>query len=357
MSTLFIVKICNRFVKKSINLTEIENETIYTTLFIGGIKLTKQNIFLPQHVIETRHLTKDYGAGRGVFDVNIHVDKGEVFGFLGPNGAGKSTTIRHLMGFSKPDSGSTKILDQETFENYNKVLQHVGYIPGEIALPSGLTGWEFIKMMQNMQKVHNQARLQEMLDLFELKDNVLCGETKRMSLGVKRKLAVVTAFMSDPDVLILDEPTSGLDPVMQENFIQFIHREKARGKTILLSSHIFSEIDSTCDRIAIIKDGKIVSEFVADDLKHASRKYYTISFYDAAATQEFLSKAKQLETFVLIDEKECEVYVSVDDKDLNLLIALLSSLLILSFSNRKETLEDYFMKFYKEDKDFGGALS
>lgn len=217
------------------------------------------------HTIEVEHLTKDYGSGRGVFDVSISVDRGEVFGFLGPNGAGKSTTIRHLMGFSKPDSGSTKIEGMETFHRYFEVLNHVGYIPGEIALPAGLTGWEFIRMMQNLQKIHNEKRLGEMLKLFELEDEVLKGETKRMSLGVKRKLAVVTAFMSDPDVLILDEPTSGLDPVMQENFIQFIHEEKERGKTILLSSHIFSEIDSTCDRIAIIKDGKIVSQFVADE--------------------------------------------------------------------------------------------
>lgn len=308
------------------------------------------------HTIEVEHLTKDYGSGRGVFDVSIVVDRGEVFGFLGPNGAGKSTTIRHLMGFSKPDSGSTKIEGKETFHRYFEVLNHVGYIPGEIALPAGLTGWEFIRMMQNLQKIHNEKRLGEMLKLFELEDEVLKGETKRMSLGVKRKLAVVTAFMSDPDVLILDEPTSGLDPVMQENFIQFIHEEKERGKTILLSSHIFSEIDSTCDRIAIIKDGKIVSQFVADDLKHASRKYYTVTFATEAEKAAFLQKAAVLATFQLIREEGAEAYLSVEDSDLNALIALLAAAKVVTFSNRRETLEDYFLKFYKEDKDFGGAL-
>lgn len=195
-----------------------------------------------------------------------------------------------------------------------------------------------------------------MLKLFELEDEVLKGETKRMSLGVKRKLAVVTAFMSDPDVLILDEPTSGLDPVMQENFIQFIHEEKERGKTILLSSHIFSEIDSTCDRIAIIKDGKIVSQFVADDLKHASRKYYTVTFATEAEKAAFLQKAAALATFQLIREEGAEAYLSVEDSDLNALIALLAAAKVVTFSNRRETLEDYFLKFYKEDKDFGGAL-
>lgn len=308
------------------------------------------------HVIEVSGLTKDYGFGRGVFDVDIHVDSGEVFGFLGPNGAGKSTTIRHLMGFSKPDFGSTRILGRETFTDYDQILSHVGYIPGEIALPAGLTGWEFIRMMQDLQKIRNDERLNDMLSLFELEDGVLCGDTKRMSLGVKRKLAVVTAFMSDPEVLILDEPTSGLDPVMQENFIQFIHSEKRRGKTILLSSHIFSEIDSTCDRIAIIKDGRIASEFVADDLKHASRKYYSIVFASNAAKADFKRRGKEISTLRLISEDMDSIYISVEDRDLNELIALLSVLAVRSFSNRKETLEDYFMKFYKEDKDFGGAL-
>lgn len=307
--------------------------------------------------IEVSHLTKDYGFGRGVFDVSLRVNRGEVFGFLGPNGAGKSTTIRHLLGFSKPDSGSTKILGYESFTQYDRVLRHVGYIPGEIALPAGLTGWEFLRMMQDMRNIHNEEQLSNLLNLFELEDTVLKGETKRMSLGVKRKLAVVSAFMSDPEVLILDEPTSGLDPVMQENFIRFIHEEKERGKTILLSSHIFSEIDSTCDRIAIIKDGHIVSEFVADELKHASRKYYTVAFHSTEGKTAFLEKGRQIPSLQLLREEEKDLFLSVEDADLNALIALLADGGVSAFSNRKETLEDYFMKFYKEEKNFGGALA
>lgn len=310
-----------------------------------------------EHIIEIRNLTKDYGFGRGVFDVSIHVKKGEVFGFLGPNGAGKSTTIRHLMGFSRPDSGSTGIFGKETFKSYDQILNNVGYIPGEIALPAGLTGTEFIRMMQDMQKIHNESRLKAMLDLFELDGTALAGETKRMSLGVKRKLAVVTAFMSDPEVLILDEPTSGLDPVMQECFIRFIHEEKKRGKTVLLSSHIFSEIDSTCDRIAIIKDGRIVSEFIASELKHASRKYYTVTFKTEGAAAGFLKESEALSSLILLSKSENGAYVSIEDSDLNGLISILSRLETSSFSNRRESLEDYFMKFYKEDKNFGGALS
>ena len=308
-------------------------------------------------VIEVKNLTKDYGSGRGVFDVSLAVEKGEVFGFLGPNGAGKSTTIRHLMGFSKPDSGETLIFAKPTFERYNEILSRVGYIPGEIALPQGLTGWEFIRMMQSLQGIENKEKLAEMLDTFELDDVALRGETKRMSLGVKRKLAVVTAFMSDPEVLILDEPTSGLDPVMQEQFVSYVHEEKARGKTILLSSHIFSEIDSTCDRIAIIKDGRIVSQFVANDLKHAALKYYSVGFGSAENEREFIEKSKAIGSLTIIrDEGENGLFMSFEDKDLNAVVALLAACNATTFSNRRESLEDYFMKFYKEDKDFGGAL-
>jgi len=309
-------------------------------------------------IIEVDHLTKDYGSNRGVFDVTFHVSKGEAFGFLGPNGAGKSTTIRHILGFSKPDSGETKVFGKEMFKYHDQVLSRVGYIPGEIALPRGLTGWQFIRMMQDMQHIHNDEMLQRMLKMFKLEDDVLCGNTKRMSLGVKRKLAVVVAFMSDPEVLILDEPTSGLDPVMQEVFIDFIKEEKKRGRTILLSSHIFSEVDATCDRISIIKDGHLVSEFVADDLRHASIKCFKVCFKNDSDYEKMLGDIKQSKYIKLIKTKEENnaIYLSCDDKDINELVTELSEYDITEFDNKKETLQDYFMKFYKEDSDFGGAL-
>lgn len=308
-------------------------------------------------VIDVKNLTKDYGFSRGVFNVSFSINKGEVFGFLGPNGAGKSTTIRHLLGFSKPDKGETLILGLPSFNNYYKFLNNVGYIPGEIALPQGLTGWQFIRMMQNLQHKHNEKQLTKMLNLFELDDIILKTETKRMSLGDKRKLAIVVAFMNDPDILVLDEPTSGLDPVMQEVFIELIKKEKEKGKTILLSSHIFSEVDATCDRIAIIKDGKIVSEFIADELKHASMKNYKVCFNNENDYNKFLETYSQ-EYIKLLDknDKDFWILVAVDDSFINKFISVLTSFNIKEFSNIKESLEDYFMKFYKEEQDFGGAL-
>jgi len=306
-------------------------------------------------VIEVKNLTKDYGSGRGVFDVSFSVNKGEVFGFLGPNGAGKSTTIRHLMGFSKPQEGETKLFGKDTFDKYHEILNKVGYIPGEIALPQGLTGIAFLRMMQDLQKIHNEERLQELLKLFELDDVTLKGETKRMSLGIKRKLAIVAAFMSDPEVLILDEPTSGLDPVMQEVFIEFVKKEKERGKTILLSSHIFTEVDATCDRIAIIKDGAIVSEFIANDLKHAKTKFYEIIFNTKAECKKFIKDNKSSKVLKIMSDREDSVIISTNDDDINEVVDILARYNIKEFTNLKETLEDYFMKFYKEDKDFGGV--
>lgn len=302
--------------------------------------------------IEVENFTKDYGFNRGVFNISFKIEQGEVYGFLGPNGAGKSTTIRHLMGFSKPDKGKTKILGLDSFENYYNFMDKVGYLPGEIALPDGLNGYEFLDMMKNLKHIKDDTYTKYLIQLFKLDPS---GETKRMSLGVKRKLAIVTAFMNDPEILILDEPTSGLDLEMQETFIEFIKSEKKRGKTILLSSHIFSEVDATCDRIAIIKDGKIVSEFVANDLKHNNNKNYIIEFESENEKQKFIERNKAVEKFSIIENNKDNLIVNIDDVNINNLIKEISKSKIKSFNQLKETLEDYFMKYYKEDKDFKGV--
>lgn len=257
------------------------------------------------------------------------------------------------MGFSKPDKGKTQILGQDSFENYYYFMERVGYLPGEIALPAGLTGYEFIDMMKKLKRVKDDTWLNHLIKLFELDPS---GDTKRMSLGVKRKLAVVTAFMNDPDILILDEPTSGLDLKMQQTFIEFIKNEKKRGKTILLSSHIFSEVDATCDRIAIIKDGKIVSEFIAGDLKHKQDKIYRVEFKTKEEKLKFKQESKKSDKFSIQDEDKTQMLIFVNDKNINYLLTILSKYQIVSLEHLKETLEDYFMKYYKEDKDFGGVL-
>lgn len=307
-----------------------------------------------KNVIVVNNLTKDYGFNRGVFNVSFSIAKGEVFGFLGPNGAGKSTTVRHLMGFSKPNSGYTSILGMESFNQYNKILKHVGYIPGELALPQGLTGYAFIKHIQDLVGIYNNERLQMLLNLFELTDDILSMPTKHMSLGSKRKLVIVTCFMSDPEILILDEPTSGLDPFMQDVFIDLIKTEKKRGKTMLFSSHLFNEIEQTCDKISIIKDGKIVSTFMTNDLKHNVNKFYQVTFNHLSTYQSFLKEKHKPYSIVDINPKHLGVLIAVNDQDINTLVDSLSLYDIKDFKNDKETLESYFLSFYLEDKDFGG---
>ena len=301
-------------------------------------------------VIEVNHLTKDYGYGRGVFDVSIKVHKGECYGYLGPNGAGKSTTIRHIIGFAKPTQGSVKIFGQDTFGHTEEILGRVGYLPGEPAIPAGLDGWGFIKMMQGMRGEANKERLDYLLDLFKFNPGM---NIKQMSLGDKRKLAVVAAFMNDPDVLILDEPTSGLDPVMQKVFIKFILEEKKRGKTILLSSHIFSEVDATCDTISVIKDGKHVSTFNAQELKREQDRTFILDFFDKENFHRFIDE-KNIFKLEYSNEDILVAVVTFPHDKYNEFFASLEGVKVKKLVEKPFTLQDYFMSFYKEERDFGG---
>lgn len=301
-------------------------------------------------IISVDDLTKDYGSGRGVFDVTLQIEKGECYGFLGPNGAGKTTTIRHLMGFSKPDRGKTSISGMDCWENSAKLQNIVGYLPGEVALPSGITGAHFLRMTERMRGIKNDEMLKKLLERFQLDPNI---GIKQMSLGVRRKLAVVTAFMHDPEILILDEPTSGLDPVMQEEFIKLIEEQKAQGKTIFLSSHIFHEVDAVCDRIAIIRKGKIASEFKAEELKEKKDKIYRVTFDDEKSWQAFV---KNPWNFTSKNKKKLRARVQLPQAEVPRLIAEVSELDVADFVEIPFTLEDYFMSFYGEGMDSEEAV-
>ncbi len=293
-------------------------------------------------------LTKKFSKNVGIFDLRFEVSSGEVFGFLGPNGAGKTTTIRHLMGFCRPDKGDVRVKGLESYKKYSEIMKSVGYLPGEISLPAALTGTEFIAMMRDLRKCKDTTYLNSLLERFELDPNI---ETKKMSLGTKRKLAIVTAFMCDPEILILDEPTSGLDPVMQDRFIKFIKEEKRRGKTIFLSSHIFSEIDASCDRIAIIKQGRIINTFIADDLKHNKNKTYVIEFYSRDDYNEFINMSFDV---AHAEPDRMLAKVCINDEDINALIASTAHMSLKNFAEVVFSLEDYFMQFYRQEKEYEG---
>ena len=297
--------------------------------------------------IEVKELTKDYGHGRGIYDVSFEVHPGEVFGFLGPNGAGKSTTMRHLMGFSKPQKGTAQILGKDCWQKHAEVMKDVGYLPGEVALPEGLNGNGFIQMMQGLRDTKDEGRKKELLDLFQLN---LSGDVKKISIGEKRKLAVVAAFINNPGVLLLDEPTSGLDPVMQEIFIDFVRKEKERGKTVLLSSHIFSEVEALCDRIAIIKEGRIITVVNAEDVKHFKRKTFEVSF---ASNDDFIRFQKEDFEVRNADSETKTVSLVVEDSQTNTFIMAITKYDVSNFVEHQQTLEEYFMHFYKSERTFG----
>jgi ABC-2 type transport system ATP-binding protein len=296
-----------------------------------------------ESLIRVQNLTKDYGANRGVFDVSFEVKKGEVFGFLGPNGAGKTTTIRHLLGFSKPQSGKTEIAGLDCWKEPEKVQEHLGYLAGEIAYPENMTGWQFIKQIAKMRKV-DLTKAQELCDYFQLKPN---GELKRMSKGMKQKIALVIAFMHDPEIMILDEPTNGLDPLMQAKFCELVAKAKERGKTILMSSHTFDEVEKTCDRCAIIKQGRIISQIAMDEISHKKDKEFEVRFRTKAEAESF---AKKSWTFTEKNFAKNRVQVIVGDEEINEFLSQLSGYGIEYISEIKFTLEKYFMKYYKEEK-------
>ncbi|HEY2421993.1 MAG TPA: ATP-binding cassette domain-containing protein [Neobacillus sp.] len=306
-------------------------------------------------IIQIDHLTKDYGHNRGVFDVSFKVEKGEVYGFLGPNGAGKTSTIRQIMGFSRPQAGKTFVNGRASWKYASVIQKDLGYLPGEIALPESMNGTEFIQMMANLRGINDMTYTNYLIKKFELQPS---GSLKRMSLGMKRKLAIVTAFMHNPEVLVLDEPTSGLDPIMQNVFIEFIKEEKEKGKTILLSSHIFKEIDATCDKISIIKDGRLVSSFVADDLRHRQEKTFKMEFNSKESFERFSHEVQSNKQIKIISLKayKNQAKVSISDAAINDFVAFISNYDLKFFSEIKFTLEDYFMKFYDHNENEDGGI-
>ena len=293
------------------------------------------------NVIEIRQLTKDYGNNRGIFDVSLSVKKGEVFGFLGPNGAGKSTTIRHLMGFIQADQGSCQINGLDCLRDHARIQQALGYLPGEIAFMDDMTGLEFIKFMAKMKGMTDLTKAYELMERFELNPQ---GKIKKMSKGMKQKIGIICAFMHDPELLILDEPSSGLDPLMQNRFIELVLEEKQRGKTIFMSSHIFEEIERTCDRTAMIKDGRLISIEELQTLKASKHKTYQIMFATEELAEQFMNEGFECE------QVESTVVKVLPRNNLNYLLATLSRYDIVDLDITKPTLEELFLHFYGGDE-------
>lgn len=290
------------------------------------------------NVIEISHLTRNYGNGRGVFDVTFAIEKGEVFGFLGPNGAGKTTTIRHLMGFLSVKEGSCKVLGMDCKKEASKIQKKLGYLPGEIAFVEDMKGMQFIHFIGKYRNMKQYKRAYELIQMFEFNPDV---SIKKMSKGMKQKLAIVCAFMDEPEVVILDEPTSGLDPLMQNKFVELTLEEKAKGTTILMSSHMFEEVERTCDRVGIIKDGKMAGIEKIDTLKNEKRKIFVLTFQDVEDAEQFA----EAEEFKIVSREQTVVSVQIK-KDVNQLIHRLGAYELVTMDVQQQSLEDFFMHFY-----------
>ncbi len=238
-------------------------------------------------VIELQEVTKDYGNGKGVFGLSFAVPKGEVFGYLGPNGAGKTTTIRQLMGFIRPSRGICRMMGMDCFLQAQEIQKHTGYLAGELAFPEDMTGLGFLKFMADMKGMDSHRHMESLMERFGLNPH---GRIKRMSKGMKQKIGIVNAFMHQPEVVILDEPTSGLDPLMQNEFVELVLEEKKKGTTILMSSHIFEEVEKTCDRTAIIRSGRIATVEDMKELAGKRKKIYRVTLPHAAAAEKLLQE-------------------------------------------------------------------
>jgi ABC-2 type transport system ATP-binding protein len=301
-------------------------------------------------LLEIKHLKKYYGNIVGVEDVTLTLKPGEIYGFIGPNGAGKSTTIRTIMGLINKNEGKIFFNGEELNIDNPKVKAEIGYLPSEVNLYGNMLVKELLDYHESFYKKDTHKKRTKLVKLLKI------DETKRvedLSLGNLKKIGIVLALMHSPKLLILDEPTSGLDPIMQKVFIDFVIEEKKRGKTILLSSHIFSEVDATCDTISIIKDGKHVSTFKANDLKNSEQQTYILYFLNKENLDLYMEKGKQFK-IKNINEHSLTAEVEFNKKDYKLFFESLSGIKIKQFVEKPFTLQDYFMSFYKEEKEFGG---
>lgn len=293
-------------------------------------------------MIQVQDLTQIYRSGKGIFDVSFEIKEGEVFGFLGPNGAGKTTTIRNIMGFSNATKGRVLIDGLNARADAKKLQERIGYLPGEISFFDHMTGMEFLTFLGKMRRMKKTNRRDDLIRRLDLDPK---GKIKKMSKGMKQKVALVAAFMHDPDILILDEPTSGLDPFMQNVFMELIEEEKQKGKTIMMSSHIFDEVQRSCDRAGIIREGHLVAIEDIHSLKAMDKKRYRITLGDETSVQKLLQstyEVEQVDPFTLILDQNGAY---------NEMFALLSQCAVTSFETQTRTLEDLFMKYYGEGSD------
>jgi len=297
--------------------------------------------------IETSKLTKYYGKSRGVMDVDLVVETGQVFGFLGPNGAGKSTTIRLLLDLIRPTSGAARVLGLDAHRDRLAIDRRVSYVPGELSLYSELTGGQLLAYLANLRGGVDEAYRDRLIEQLELDPG---KRIKSLSRGNKQKVGLVAAFMSRPELLILDEPTAGLDPFIQLEFEHLCEEARAEGRTVFISSHQLPEVEHLCDRVGIIREGRLLAVESIADLKDRALRRLEIDFGEPVTAEAFAGVPGIRDLTVNDDVLRCTVMGSLDA-----IVKAAARYKVSNLRSVETSLEEIFLAYYGTGEGLEGT--
>lgn len=290
-------------------------------------------------VIETERLTKSYGGARGIEDVTISVEAAEVFGFLGPNGAGKTTAIRTLLDLLHPSSGSARIFSLDSHRDSVAIRARLGNLPGDFGYGKQATGREAIRLLARLRGIEGLGRAEALAERFRADLDRPLGQLSR---GNRQKVGLILTTFHSPELLILDEPTSGLDPLMQEEFLALVAEERARGCTVLLSSHELDEVERVCDRVGIVREGKLIAVERIDELLGKARRTVTLELADS----DDLSDLQSLPGVSDLQAADGKVSFKVGG-DLDPVVKAIARRHVLDMELTPPTLEEIFLTYYR----------
>ena len=302
-------------------------------------------------IIEVEGLTKHYGSARGITDVTFQVEEGAALGFLGPNGAGKTTTMRLLMALLRADAGSARIAGMDVWEQSVAIKRIIGYLPGELSLDPGLTGGQILEYFGHLRGGVDQAYLKQLIARLELDPT---RKFRQYSSGNKRKVGIIQAFMNRPRVLFLDEPTNGLDPLNQQEFAKMVNEARGEGRTVFLSSHILTEVEQMCSRVAIIREGQLVRVGDIAALKDIKRHEVTITFAEGAPAEAFKRLPGVERVDVEADGRSLRLTVS---GELDGVIKAAAQYPVVTLTSHEPSLEDVFLRYYADQGANGVAAT
>ncbi|MGD6940555.1 ATP-binding cassette domain-containing protein [Cytobacillus gottheilii] len=289
-------------------------------------------------VVETKNLTKTFGTFSALSGVDLSVDKGEVYGFIGPNGAGKSTTIRILLGLLKASSGDAAIFGMDAWRDAVEIHKRLAYVPGDVNLWPNLTGGEVIDLFLKLRGSEKNSKRDEMIERFQLDPTKKC---RTYSKGNRQKVALVSAFSAQADLYILDEPTSGLDPLMEKVFQECVMDVKEAGGSVILSSHILSEVEKLCDRVGIIREGTMIETGTLKELRHLTRTSLLVE------TAEKMGDLEMLKGVHGSEWKGNIVQFQADSEEIGSIMEYVSRFGVIRIESAPPTLEDLFMRHYE----------